>query len=182
MRINCLILAGLFAAPYLPALSVGTPAYADAIQDANRLLQVTDAGKQFNSTALEQTQNILRTYSSIVSMWAETKLPQQVKLSIAACYEEAYAWENFESGIAGILAQNLTVKEMRLLIDFNRNLGLPPNQIPTFKTAIAKSRKIQQMTAEYIYANSDGCVDRDAELILGYLYDQRRQENTLAAE
>ncbi len=126
-------------------------------------------GRQFESMALQQTRDIIRTYSSIVSMSVEISLPQQIKNNIASCYAEVYAWENFQPGIAQILADNLSQKEMRLLIDFYRNLGLPPMEIQNFKGAIAKADQIQLMSSEYIYAHSDSCVERDAELIHSYL-------------
>ena len=126
-------------------------------------------GSQFESMALRQTRDIIRTYSSIVSMSVEVSLPQQIKNNIASCYAEVYAWENFKPGIAQILADNLSQKELHLLIDFYRNLGLPPMEIQSFKGAIAKADQIQLMSSEYIYAHSDRCVERDAELIHSYL-------------
>jgi hypothetical protein len=144
-------------------------ASADAVVDASRLLRVTSLGQQFESVAQRQTREILRTYSSIVSMTLDVSLPPLLKQTIAECYAEVYAWENFESGIALILAENLSQKEIRLLIDFYRDLGLPPMEIQTFKGTIAKADQIMQMSSEYILSNSVGCVDRDTKLILNYL-------------
>ena len=157
-------------------------AVADSLRDANQLLRVTEAGKQFESTALRQTRNIIRTYSSIVSTSANSSLPLQIKSSIAACYAEAYAWEKFESGIADILVDKFSQKEIRLLIDFYSNRSLPPMEIQSFKNVIAKSAQIEQMSAAYIFANSDGCVERDVELILGYLDGSKQLSPSLAAE
>ena len=144
-------------------------AQADAVRDASRLLRVTELGELFDAIAQQQTRDIIRTYSSIVSTTVEVTLPTQVKQNIAACYAEVYAWEKFESGIAQILAENLSEKELRLLIDFYQNRGLPPMEIKTFKDTIAKADRILQISAQYILENSSSCVDRDAELILGYI-------------
>jgi hypothetical protein len=144
-------------------------ASADAVVDASRLLRVTSLGQKFESVAQRQTREILRTYSSIVSMALAVSLPPPLKQTIAECYAEVYAWENFEPGIAQILAENLSQKEIRLLIDFYRDLGLPPMEIQTFKDTIAKADQIMQISTEYILSNSVGCVDRDTRLILSYL-------------
>lgn len=142
---------------------------ADAIRDAKRLLQVTDTAGRFESMALQQTRDIIRTYASIVSMSVEVALPQQIKNHIAACYAEVYAWEQFQPGIAQILADNFSQKELRLLTDFYSNRGLPPMEIDTFKDIIARAEQIQRASADYIFANSASCVDRDARLIHDYL-------------
>lgn len=155
---------------------------ADAVRDANRLLRVTQLGRLFESIAQQQTRDIIRTYSSIVSMSAQLTLPQQIKQNIAACYAEVYAWENFELGIAQILADNLSQKQIRLLIDFYQNRGLPPMEIQTFKDTIAKADRIRQISTEYILNNSSSCVDRDAELILGYISSRRLADDSTFAE
>jgi len=149
-----------------------TFAYADAVRDANRLLRVTKLGSRFESMALGQTQNIIRTYTSIVNMSASIALPQSLKNSIAECYAEVYAWEHFEPGIAEIFANNLSEKEIRLLIDFYSNRGLPPMEIETFKNTIAKADEIEQSSIEYIFNNSGSCVERDAKLINNFLAAQ----------
>ena len=146
-----------------------TAAYADSISDANRLLRVTDTGDRFESMALQQTRDIIRTYSSIVSMSAEVALPLNLKRTIAACYAEAYAWHKFRPGIAQILVEVLNQKELLLLIDFYSSRSLPPREIPAFKSVIRKADQIQRMSADYIYAHADSCVERDAELIFSYL-------------
>lgn len=173
MRISCLLL--LFLLPLSP--SVG----ADAIGDANRLLRASNVANHFETRTLQQTRRIIRTYSSIVEMSAEVELPQWIKTEIAACYERTFAWENFEEGIAQILLQNFSAGEMRLLTDFYRSQGLPPAEIDNFKAAIAKGELIQQLAADYIYAQAEGCAEHDIELILSFLADATQQPNTILA-
>jgi len=153
------------------------------IRDADRLLRVSNVASQFESMTLLQTQNIIRTYTSIVAMSAEVELPQWIKMEIAACYKQTFAWEKFEDGIAQILLDNFSNHEMILLTNFYRSEGLPPTEIPNFKAAIAKGEMIQQLTADYIFANSDGCAEHDIDLILGFLADPHLEsKKTLAAE
>ena len=147
-------------------------ASADAIRDANRLLRVTDLGSRFESMALNQSRMIIRTYASIVNMNASVSLPQSVKKSIAECYAEAYAWEQFEPGIAKIFADNLTRNEIALLIDFYNDLGHPPSEIVNFKNTLTKAEQIEFNSIEYIFNNSKGCLERDAEIINNYLASQ----------
>ena len=72
---------------------------------------------------------------------------------------------------------------MQLLTNFYRSEGLPPTEIENFKSAIAKGNTIQQLSADYIYANTDGCAEHDIDLILGFLDDPQQGSNaTLAAE
>ncbi len=143
------------------------------IRDANRLLRVSNVASQFESRTQLQTRNIIRTYSSIVAMSADVKLPEWIKREIADCYEQAFAWENFEDGIAQILLDNFSEDEMTLLTNFHRSEGLPPTEIKNFKAAVAKGKVIQQLTAEYIFDNSDGCAEHDIDLILGFLADSK---------
>lgn len=150
-------------------LLVASTAKADALRDAKRLLRVTNISRQFESVVLQQTRDIVRSYSSIVSTMAKVSLPQRITRSIASCYIEMYTWEKFESGIAGILAGNLSQKELRLLIDFYSNRSLPPMEIQAFKDIIANAQQIQQLSADFIFENSSNCVERDAELIFTYL-------------
>ena len=153
------------------------------IRDANRLLRVSNLASQFESMTLLQTRNIIRTYTSIVAMSAGVELPQWIQMEIAVCYEKTFAWEKFEDGVAQILLDNFSNHEILLLTDFYRSEGLPPNEIPSFKAAIAKGEMIQQLTADYILANSDGCAKHDIDLILGFLADpQLEPDKTLAAE
>ena len=163
MRISCLSL--------LVLLICSTSLGAAEIRDANRLLRASNIASQFESLTLRQTRSIIRTYSNIVEESAEVELPQWIKLEIAACYEEAFAWEKFETGIAQIFLDNFSSAEIELLTDFYQSEGLPPAEIKNFKTAIAKGELIQKLTAEYIAANSEDCTERDIELILDYVAD-----------
>lgn len=149
------------------------------IRDANRLLVASNVAGQFESMTLLQTRNIIRTYSSIVAMSADIELPQSIKKQIAACYKKAFAWEKFEDGITQILLDNFSKAEMNLLTDFYRSEGLPPTEITNFKEAIAKGEVIQQLTADYIFANSDGCAEHDIDLILGFLADPQLESNKI---
>ncbi len=175
MRISCLsLLSFLLLTPCVGA---------DEIRDANRLLRASNVASQFETRTQQQTRKIIRTYSSIVAMSADIELPQWLKKDIAACYEQAFAWENFEEGIAQILQENFSADEMQLLTDFYRSEGLPPAEIENFKAAIAKGNLIQQLSADYIYAHTDGCAEHDIDLILGFLADPQIEPNTaLAAE
>ncbi|PCI75378.1 MAG: hypothetical protein COB20_13010 [SAR86 cluster bacterium] len=175
MRISCLsLLSFLFLASTVGAAE---------IRDANRLLRVSNVASQFESMTLLQTRNIIRTYSSIVAMSADLELPQWIKIEIAHCYERAFAWEKFEEGIAEIFLENFSKAEMNLLTNFYQSEGLSPTEIANFKAAIAKGVRIQQLTADYIFANSEGCAEHDIDLILSFLADpQLKPENTLAVE
>ena len=139
---------------------VSTITHADTIRDANRLLRVTNLGNQFDLMALDQTRKIIRTYSSIVNMSVALSLPQ--------------------TGIVQILAENLSQKELHLLIDFYSNRGLPPMEINTFKNTVSKANEIERISLEYIFEHSDSCVERDAELIGEFLTQQAliESENT----
>ena len=175
MKISCLSL--------LSFLIFTSTVGAAEIRDADRLLRVSNVASQFESMTLLQTQNIIRTYTSIVAMSAEVELPQWIKMEIAACYKQTFAWEKFKDGIAQILLDNFSNHEMILLTNFYRSEGLPPTEIPNFKAAIAKGEMIQQLTADYIFANSDGCAEHDIDLILGFLADPHLEsKKTLAAE
>ena len=179
MRISGLSLFSVLAITSLASSSVG----ADEIRDANRLLRASNAASHFETRTLQQARRIIRTYSSIVAMSADVELPQWIKMEIAACYEQTFAWENFEAGIARILQANFSADEMRLLTDFYRSEGLPPTEIDNFKAAIAKGEQIQQQSADYIYAPTDGCAEHDIELILGFLANPQLTPGTeLAAE
>lgn len=175
MRISCLgLLCFLFLSPAVGAAE---------LRDANRLLRASNIAEQFESLTLRQTRNIIRTYSSIVAISADIDLPQWLKNEIAACYEQAFAWERFEAGIAQIFLENFSVEEMKLLTSFYRSKGLPPMEIDNFKAAIAKGEMIEQLSADYILANSDGCAEHDIDLILRFLADpQLRADQILAVD
>ncbi|MCG8415250.1 MAG: DUF2059 domain-containing protein [Pseudomonadales bacterium] len=136
---------------------------------AKRLLRVSGTAEHFAARTSHQTSNIIRSYTSIVNMEADVRLPQHILSSIRNCYQQVYAWDNFEDGIALILAQQLSDEEMLILIDFYRDLGLPPMAIETFKATIAKAPSIQQVSADFIFSSSGSCVDRDALIINDYL-------------
>lgn len=157
-------------------------AVADSLRSAQHLLSVANAQQQFEARINSQARAILRHYDSIVATSADTTLPDDLRQHIVACYSEAYAWENFEPGIAAIFAANLTEKELGLLTDFYRNLGVPPHDIQEFRALIAKSTRIQQLSLDYIFEHSDGCVEQDVDLILDYLFTQRAVGTALGTE
>ncbi len=141
----------------------------NSLRYAKRLLRVSGTAEHFAARTSHQTSNIIRSYTSIVNMEADVRLPQHVLSSIRSCYQRVYAWENFEDGIALILAQQLSDEEMLILIDFYRDLGLPPMAIETFKATIAKAPSIQEVSADFIFTESGSCVDEDANTIYSYL-------------
>ena len=47
--------------------------------------------------------------------------------------------------------------------------ALPPGDIELFKDTIAMADHIAQLSGEFIYNNSSGCVERDAQLIHEFL-------------
>ncbi len=145
---------------------------ADPVRDAERLLRVADAQAKFEYRAQRQAQRIIHNYIVIVSRNTDYRLPVPVRQQIAACYSQAYRWENFAAGIARILADNLSGEELEVLIDFHRNLGLPPNKIQVFKDTVAKVGLIHEQSADYIFSSSPGCVDQDVEVILRHLREQ----------
>ncbi|PCH59796.1 MAG: hypothetical protein COC19_06695 [SAR86 cluster bacterium] len=151
----------------------GRATLADALSDANKLLRTAEIDRQMSITIELQIQNILNTYTSIIRTSASTTapidLPAELKQDISLCYKRVYAWENFEAGLAQILADNLSRQEMRLLINFYNAKAVVPSQIPQFKNTIAKAAFIQQLSADYIFTHSNSCVENDARLILNYL-------------
>ncbi len=140
-----------------------------SIEEASRLLRVTSTGAMFESATREQAREIIRTYSLIVVGSADRSLPRGVRDAIAECYRRNYAWENFAEGIARILTEHLSDKEIRLLIGIYQNDGLPPMEIDTFRQTVRKGDAIAAASAEYIYHNSTGCVNSDARLIKRFL-------------
>ena len=162
MRINLLLL-------FTNLLLVSQGSSADILKDANRLLKMTGTDSRFELVSTDQTKKIIRTYSSIVNMSEAVTLPKNIKDSIANCYAEIYSWENFSDGIAKILVENLSPKEMNLLIDFYSNLGFPPREIDTFKSIVKKAKQIERISFEYIYKNSGSCVRHDANLINNFV-------------
>ena len=164
------------ALPVLPVLmlSMLLPAsgHADSVRDAERLLRVADAEAKFEYRAQRQAQRIIHNYAIIIRRNTDYRLPVPVRQQIADCYRQAYRWENFAAGFARILAENLSGEELELLINFHRNLGLPPNKIEAFKDTVAKVGLIHEQSAAFIFSSSPGCVDRDAEIILEHLREQ----------
>ncbi len=146
-----------------------------SIEEASRLLRVTGAGAMFESATREQAREIIRTYSLIVASSADRSLPRGVRETIAECYRRNYAWENFAEGIARILTEHLSDREIRLLIGIYQNDGLPPMEIDTFRQTVRKGDAIAAASAEYIYHNSTGCVDSDARLIKRFLNSASRE-------
>jgi len=142
---------------------------ADSLYDASRLLQITRVGDRFEATARAQARDIVRTYSIIVSSEVKIDLPVELTQRIEQCYLRVYAWKNFSSGIAKVLADNLSPRELELLIGFYSDQGLPPGDIDTFKNTITKAESIQLESVEFIFRNSASCVDQDALLIHTFL-------------
>lgn len=142
---------------------------ADNLYEANRLLRITGVGLRFEAATRAQARDIVRTYSSIVSTEVKIDLPVELTQLIEQCYLQVYAWENFSSGIAELLADQLSPREMKILIGFYSNQGLPPTEIETFKNTITKAESIQLASVEYIFQNSASCVDQDAILIHSFL-------------
>lgn len=142
---------------------------ADSLSAAQHLLQVSDTRRHYETRTTQQTNAIIRSYSSIVSMAVDLDIPDSIKQHINNCYMEVYAWENFEHGLTQILADHLTLEELQLLAGFYDNLGLPPGDIQLFKDIIAKSSLIQEKSLEYMWSNSASCVEQDAALILDYV-------------
>ncbi|MDA0687914.1 MAG: hypothetical protein O2948_04640 [Proteobacteria bacterium] len=142
---------------------------ADAIADAERLLRVSETERHFQFAARKQTSDLLRVYSGIVAMSANVELPRHITQEIESCYMQAYAWDRFAGGIAEILAQHFTSKELQLLTDFYRNRGLSPQDIESFKQAITKARGIEEQTALFMFNSSNGCVEQASRVITGYV-------------
>lgn len=147
------------------------PAQADTLREANRLLRVSGTGEHFNAVAVHQANNIIRHYSIIVRRNTDVALPPSLRRDIARCYQEVYAWDNFESGIASLLAHTLDLHQLQLLIDFYQSRGLPPWEIDSFKQIIGLAEEFQRVSADFIYRNSASCVEQDARLIKAYLQD-----------
>lgn len=160
-------------------IGLGDKVSADAIDDAELLLQVSKIEGHYESMAQRQVRDIIRTYSSIVAMTVDVDLPREVTSTIARCYQEVYAWENFEAGIAQILTQELSQKEILLLIDFYQDLGLPPREIETFKGTVAKAPLLEKISADYIFSHSGNCVEHSSATIQRYL---ARLDNVMDAE
>lgn len=136
---------------------------------------------RFEATSAQQTRAIIHSYASIVATSADLTLPQRIKTEIASCYAKAYAWDQFERGIAQILTEVFSTKELSLLVDFYSSRSVPPSEFQDFRAAMRKSEEIQSLSADYIYANASGCVEQDAELILSFV-NRNSDSATLAVE
>lgn len=142
---------------------------ADTLDNANRLLKITRVGDRFEAAIRVQARDIVRTYSIIVASQVDVDLPIELTQRIEQCYTQVYAWRNFSSGIAKVLADNLSPRELEILIGFYSDQGLPPTEIENFKNTITKAELIQLESVEFIFQNSASCVDRDAVLIHSFL-------------
>ncbi|MFT4862794.1 MAG: hypothetical protein ACI95C_002018 [Pseudohongiellaceae bacterium] len=158
-------------------LSAPALARADALDDAFKLLRLTNIDKQFNAASAEQTRDIIRTYSLIVSDAAEVQLPQAIKTAISKCYEESYDFTKFRRGIAEILVDTFSAKELELLVDFHSDLALPPSEISAFREIVAKAELVQRIGAEFILDNSEGCLQQGTNLVLDFLDTQQLKPN-----
>lgn len=157
----CLLLASPSANPDEP------------FRNASRLLELTNTGEQFETVVVRQTKKIIRTYSSIVNMSKSVVLPTDIKEQIENCYARVYSWDKFSQGIAEILAEKLTLSEIKLLIEFYSDRGLPPTEIGAFKSLLKKSQAIEKTSLQYIYENSASCVVEDTLLINQFIINQR---------
>lgn len=145
---------------------------ADKLDDAYRLLRITEVASEFEQAARQQTRNVIRTYSSIVAMSTDQQLPESIKQEIARCYLETFAWEKFEPGIASIFADNLSAIELTLMIDFFSDKSVPPPMIGQFKALIARASIIEQMAIDYMFSQTEGCDAQNVDLILQFLSNQ----------
>ncbi len=151
-----------------------TPIYtsADELDDAYRLLRITEVAREFEQATNQQTRNVIRTYASIVAMSTDRELPDSIKQQISNCYLETYAWEKFEPGIAAIFANNLSRAELKLMIDFFSDKSVPPPKIEQFKALIARADAIEQMAIDYMFSQTQGCDEQNVTLIMNFLSDQ----------
>lgn len=139
---------------------------------AEQLLRAAQVGELFETRAEQQAQQIIYNYSVIIHRNTDYQLPVLVERRIAECYRSAYRWEFFEDGIARIVAAAFSREELELLIDFHNNLGLPPQKIELFRGTIGKANIVHQQSVDFIFKNSAGCVDQDAELIIQHLHSR----------
>lgn len=154
---------------FLLLLSAPVLASADAQRDANTLLRLTNINQQFERARIQQTRDIIRTYSLITNDNVNLNLPAHVKSTIIECYENNYDFEKFRQGIADILVDTYTEKELEILVDFYRDQGHPPSEIEAFKQIVAKAETIQTIAAEYILDNSEGCVEEGTQSVLDFI-------------
>lgn len=168
-RLPCLGRHGLLLAACLLVLVTASPVHADRQAAARRLLAITDVAREFELAADRQTEAILRTYADIVSTSANRTLPESIRQEIARCYQEAFAWERFEAGIAEIFADNFSEAELQLLLDFFSDRSVPPPMISQFRAIIARAEAIEQQTIDYLFSQTEGCDESNVRLILDFL-------------
>lgn len=151
------------------ALVMPRPTSADPLDDARRILRITNAREKFELAVTRQAAEIVRTYASIVVMATDVELPPAVRQEIERCYRQTYAWDNFAEGIARLFVESLEAAELRLLVDFYSDRSVPPPQIGRFRELIAKADGIEQRAIEYMFTASGGCEEKNVQLILSYL-------------
>jgi len=150
---------------------VNAGAEANPVADARRLLEASNLAHHYRVMTERQTRAIIRSYEVIISRRAEASLPARLRRDIAACYARVYNWEIFQPGLTELIASKLSSHQMRLLTDFYNSRGLPPAEIDNFKTVIAMAGEIEAAAANFMFNHSEGCVERDARLILAFLRD-----------
>ncbi|MBT8145457.1 MAG: DUF2059 domain-containing protein [Gammaproteobacteria bacterium] len=146
--------------------------HADKLNQAYRLLRITEVAREFEQATFQQARNVIRTYSSIVAMSTDQQLPNSIKQQISNCYLQTYAWEKFEPGIAAIFAEHLSEAELKLMIDFFSDKSVPPPMIGQFKELIARADAIEQLAIDYMFSQTEGCDEQNVNLILKFLSDQ----------
>ncbi len=149
-------------------------AEADALSDANSLLRLTNTEAKFAANRDVQTRDIIRTYTLIVREMTNQPLPHRTKTIIAQCYRENYDFARFKAGIASIIADTFSPDELKLLVDFHSNLSLPPSEIGAFKDIIGKSERLQVAATEFIYNNSEGCLEQGSKLVVDFINAQQQ--------
>jgi hypothetical protein len=153
--------------------SAPAPASADALDDAFTLLRLTHIDQQFAAARDLQVRGIIRTYSLILREQADIQLPRSIEGEIFDCYERSYNFANFRIGIAEILVDTFSDKELELLKDFHSDLGLPPSAISEFREIVAKAELVRTIGAEYIFNNTEGCVEQGTNLVMEFLKSQK---------
>lgn len=161
-------IALMFSVLIIPSLGCST-LFADKLDDAQKLLQITELDEKFELTAQSQAKDIVRTYASIVATTTEVELSETVKRQIASCYAQTYTWENFESGFVEIFAQTFSQLELNLLIDFFSDKSVSPSNIEQFKNLREKASIIERETIKFMFANSDGCDSYNVDLIQAFI-------------
>lgn len=153
------------------AIVISNQSFADKERDITRLLRVSRTQQQFEAAALAQTREILRTYQSIVYHQIRLNLPETLRREIINCYNAAYSWDQFEPGIVDIMVAAYEEEEIELLTNYYSNRSVAPMKIDALRKAMTKTGEIQHQSAEFIYSKSESCLDRDVELIVGFVKD-----------